>query len=179
MKVIKTKNGKTISFRQLNPDDFKLVYQWVKEIEKEDTFVTMNANEPLTRKEVKDYIQEQVKKSKHNKVVKIGVFDGKKYLGGCDIEKRGKRQAHIGFFGIVLSKECRGQGIGYKLAKETIKIAKEKMGIKQVILNCFANNKIGINFYRKLGFKQYGIHPQAVLYKGKLIDEIMFYKNLE
>ncbi|MBU2052305.1 GNAT family N-acetyltransferase, partial [Patescibacteria group bacterium] len=73
----------------------------------------------------------------------------------------------------------RGQGIGLKIAQKTIQLAKEKLGIKQVVLNCFANNKIGINFYKKLGFKKHGLHPKAVLYKNQYIDEILFYKDLE
>lgn len=168
-----------IAFRQPRLNDFNAVYKWVKEIETEDTFVMMNAKEPLTRKEVKDFISEQIKKAKQKKVVKIGVFAGKKYLGGCDITNLAKRQGHVGLLGIVLSKECRGQGIGLKIAEKTIRLAKEKLGLKQVVLGCFANNKIGINLYKKLGFKEYGLHPQAVLYKGKYIDEIMFYKDLE
>lgn len=169
---------KNISFRQLNPPDLKSVYHWVKEIEAEDTFILMNAAEPTSFKEEKEYFKELFKKIKQKKIVKIGVFFGEKYLGSCDVEKGGKRQGHIGIFGIVLSKECRGQGIGFRLAEETIKLAQKRLGVKQIILNCFANNQVGINFYHKLGFKQYGIHPQAVLYKGRLIDEIMFYKNL-
>ena len=145
MPAIKLKTGRKIIFRQLRPTDFNEVYQWVKAIEKEDTFVMMNAKEPLTQKEVKDFINEQIKKAKQKKVVKIGVFNGKKYLGGCDITQ----------------------------------LAKEKLKLKQVILGCFANNKIGINLYKKLGFKEYGLHPKAVIYKGQYIDEIMFYKNLE
>lgn len=169
---------KPVIFRQLNPSDLNSVYRWVKEIEAEDTFVTMNPDEPLTRKEVKDFIQNQIKKSKQKKLVKIGIFAGKKYLGGCDIEKLGKRQAHIGSFGIVLLKECRGQGIGFKLALATIKLAQKRLGIKQIVLNCFANNPVGINFYQKLGFKQYGVHPKAVLYKCEYINEILFYIDL-
>lgn len=168
-----------IIFRQPKLKDLNAVYRWVKEIEAEDTFIMMNVKEPLTRKEVKDYILEQLKKAKQKKVIKIGLFEGKKYLGGCDIVRQGKRQGHVGLFGIVLSKEYRGQGIGIKLAQQVIQEAKQKLGIKQIILGCFANNLVGINFYRKLGFKQYGVHPKAVFYKGEYIDEILFYKDLE
>ncbi|MBU2051967.1 hypothetical protein KKH13_02060, partial [Patescibacteria group bacterium] len=82
---------KTITFRQPNSSDLNAVYKWVREIEAEDTFIMMNANEPLTRKEVKDYIDKQIKQAKQNKVVKIGVFESNKYLGGCDITKLAKR----------------------------------------------------------------------------------------
>jgi len=167
-----------IVFRQLKPSDFPAVYRWVKEIEKEDTFIVINAAEPITLKEEKQYFKDLFKKIKQKRAVKIAVFSGKKYLGSGDIERGGKRQSHIGIFGIALSKECRGRGIGFRLAQETIKLAKEKMGIKQIILTCFANNKIGISFYHKLGFIQYSRHPRAVFYKGKYIDSIWFYKDL-
>ena len=52
---------KPVIFRQLKSFDLNSVYRWVKEIEAEDTFVTMNPNEPLTSKEVKDFIQNQIK----------------------------------------------------------------------------------------------------------------------
>ncbi|PJC66653.1 hypothetical protein CO018_00840 [Candidatus Beckwithbacteria bacterium CG_4_9_14_0_2_um_filter_47_11] len=178
MQVIKLKSGRKIVFRQLKSVDFKKVYRWVKSIEKEDTFIMLNTAEPVSLKEEKQYFKELPKKIRQKKLVKIGVFDEEKYLGSCDIEKQGKRQGHVGLFGIVLSKECRGQGIGFKLAKETIKLAKEKMGIKQVVLNCFANNKAGINFYNKLGFKQNCRDPRSVFYRGKYIDTIWFYKDL-
>lgn len=169
---------KKIVFRQPKLKDLNAVYRWVKETETEDTFIMMNAKEPLTRKEVKDYILDQLKKAKQKKVIKIGLFEDKKYLGGCDIVRQGKRQGHVGLFGIVLSKECRGQGIGFKLAQQVIQEAKQKLGIKQVVLSCFANNKAGLNFYKKLGFIRCGRHPRAVLYKGKYIDTIRFYQDL-
>ena len=178
MKTIITSSSKKLIFRQIKPSDLKPVYSWVKDIEKEDTFIMMNASEPTSFKEEKEYFKTLFKKIKLKKVVKIAVFDGKKYLGSCDIEKLGKRQGHVGLFGIALSKECRGQGIGFKLAQETILLAKKKLGIKQITLSCFANNKIGISFYQKLGFKQSCREPQAVFFKGKYIDTIWFFKKL-
>jgi len=169
---------KNVTFRQIKPSDLKSVYAWVKEIEKEDTFIVINAAEPITLKEEKQYFKDLFKKIKQKRAVKIAVFSGKKYLGSCDIEKQGKRQGHIGLFGIALSKECRGRGIGFRLAQETIELAKKRLGLKQIVLSCFANNRIGISFYKKLGFIQCGCHPRAVFYKGKYIDTIRFYKDL-
>lgn len=169
---------KNVTFRQVKPSDLKSVYAWVKAMEKEDTFITINAAEPIALKEEKAYFKDLFKKIKQKKAVKLAVFDGKKYLGSCDIEKGGKRQGHIGNFGIALSKECRGQGIGFRLARETIKLAQKKLGLKQIVLSCFANNKVAISFYKKLGFKQYSRHPRAIFYKGEYIDAIWFYKEL-
>ncbi len=169
---------KNVTFRQVKPSDLKSVHAWVKAIEKEDTFIIINAAEPISLKEEKEYFKDLFKKTRQKKLVKIGVFDGKKYLGSCDIEKQGKRQGHVGLFGIALSKECRGRGIGFKLAQKTIELAKKRLGLKQIVLSCFANNKAGLGLYKKLGFIQCGRHPHAVLYQGKYIDSIRFYKDL-
>lgn len=178
MKIFISKSGKKIIFRPLRQSDLKTVYTWVKAVEKEDTFITLNAAEPVTLKDEKYYFKDLFKKTKQKKLVKMAVFDGKKYLGSCDIEKLGKRQGHVGIFGITLSKGYRHQGIGLKLAEDTVKLAQQRLGIRQIILSCFANNKIGISFYQKLGFKLYSRHPQAIFYKGKYIDAIWFYKNI-
>lgn len=170
---------KKIIFRQIKLSDLEAIYQWVKEIEKEDTYITLNAAEPVSVKEQKEYLKDLSKKIKQKKAVSLAVFSGKKYLGSCDIVRQGKRQGHIGLFGIALSKECRGQGKGFKLAQEVIKKAKERLGLKKIILSCFANNQVGLKFYQKLGFKQYGRLPRAEQYQGKFIDSILFYKDLE
>ena len=169
---------KNVTFRQVKPSDLKSVYAWVKAIEKEDTFITINAAEPISLKEEKQYFKDLFKKINQKKTVKVAVFSGKKYLGSCDIEKQGKRQGHVGLFGIALSKDCRGRGIGFKLAQATIKLAQKRLRLKQIVLSCFANNKAGIGLYKKLGFKQCGRHPRAIFYKGKYIDSIRFYKDL-
>lgn len=169
---------KNVTFRQVKPSDLRSVYTWVKAIEKEDTFIIINAAEPISLREERQYFKDLLKKIKQKKLVKLAVFDGKKYLGSCDIERQGKRQGHVGLFGIALSQECRGQGIGFRLAQETIELAKKRLGLKQIALSCFASNKVGISFYKKLDFRQYGRHPRAVFYKGKYIDSIWFYKDL-
>lgn len=178
MKRIKTKSGKIITFRQIKPVDLQTVYHWVKDIEKEDTFILLNYREPNSLKDEQKFLTSTIKEVKAKKQIFIGVFDKHKYIGSCGIEKLGKRQNHIGRFGIALLKPYRGEGIGFKLASYVIQLAQEKLKLKQITLKCFANNLIGQSLYKKLGFKQCGLHPRAIQYKGKLIDEILFYKDL-
>lgn len=168
-----------IIFRQPRPGDFQAIYNFAKAIQAEDTFILLNPEEPVTLKEEREYFADLLKKIRQKKWAYQIVLDGKKMIGSCGIEKQGRRQGHIGVFGVSLLKPYRSQGIGRQLAEKTMALAKKKLGITQIALECFANNKIGINFYPKLGFTQYGIHPQAVRYQGKLIDKILFYKNLE
>ncbi|MFH0942756.1 MAG: GNAT family protein [Candidatus Beckwithbacteria bacterium] len=179
MKTIITKTGKKITFASPKSSDLTAIYQWVKTIEKEDTFILLNYREPVFFKEEKEFLTGLLKKIKTNKSIFISVFDQHKYLGSCSIDKLGKRQGHVGSFGIALLKSYRAEGIGYQLAQYAIQQAKEKLKLKQIILGCFANNLVGLKLYQKLGFTQYGIHPKAIFYQGKYLDEILFYKNLK
>lgn len=178
MTTILSTSGKKLIFRPLNSSDIKAIYQWVKIIEKEDTFILLNYREPNSLKDEQKFLTSTIKEVKAKKQIFIGVFDRHKYVGGCGIEKLGKRQNHIGRFGIALLKPYRGEGIGFKLASYVIQLAQERLKLKQITLKCFANNQVGQSLYKKLGFKQCGVHPQAIQYKGKLIDEVMYYKNL-
>ena len=179
MKTITAKSGRKIILRQLKATDLKALYTWVKTIEKEDTYILLNSNEPVSFKEEKEFFKENLKAAKAKKKILIVAFDGNKHIGNCSVEKLGKRQGHIGSFGIAILKEDRSQGIGRQLAEYAINQARQKLGVRQIVLNCLVNNKVGLNLYKKMGFRQYGVHPGAVRYKGKLMDEILFYKELK
>lgn len=155
-----------------------MLYQWVKTVEKEDTYILLNPNEPVSFKEEKEFLKKSIEDYKNKKKIIIGAFENHKYLGSCSIEQLERRQKHVGRLGIVLLKNYRSEGIGKQLAEHTINLAQKKLGLSQIILAVFANNKIGQRLYKKMGFKKYGRHPKAVLYKGQKIDEILLYKNL-
>jgi RimJ/RimL family protein N-acetyltransferase len=179
MKIITSKQGKRIALRSLEESDFQTVYDWVKKVEAEDTFVLINAKEPITVEEEQEFFKNLIKGIKNKLRISIGAWDGENYIGNCSIEKMGKRQGHVGSLGITILKDYRSAGIGRKLLEYALEEAKKELGITKVVLNCFANNKVGCQFYDSLGFKSYGRLEKAILYQGKLEDEIMFYKDLE
>lgn len=63
---------------------------------------------------------------------------------------------------LVVSKKCRGQGIGEQLMKKMEDYFKS-IGCEYVFLEVFAYNKRGINFYNKLGY-----HPRGITDVKKL-----------
>ncbi len=87
---------------------------------------------------------------------------------------------HIGDFGITVAKKFRGEGIGKILMdlviKESIKNIKN---LKIITLECFGINIIGLNLYKKLGFKEYGILPGGLKRRGKYEDAILMYKKIK
>jgi len=178
MKTIISKSGKKITFRAPQKDDLDALYKYAKKIEVEDTFITLNPQEPLTYKEEKKFLSSFIKDVKAGKKVHVFALDENKIIGMCHVHKQGRRSGHVGQMGIALLKKYRSEGIGRKLAKHVFALAKKQLKISKITLFCFINNKIALSFYKKLGFIQFGHLPQANQYKGELIDSLYFYKNI-
>ena len=170
---------KKITFRPPRPTDFEALYRYAKTIEAEDTFITLSPDEPLTKKAEREHFQTDLKKIKQNNKVITCVFDGKKMIGSCGVERQGRRSRHLGEIGIALLKEYRSEGLGKKLFSYTLKQARKKLKLTTAILQCMAENKVALAFYKKRGFKQYGRLPKANRYKGRLIAAIYFYQHLK
>lgn len=58
---------------------------------------------------------------------------------------------------MFIGKKFRNKGIGEKMVKEFLKWCKEKKA-DHISVNAFAKNKKAINFYQKLGFKDYSLN---------------------
>jgi ribosomal protein S18 acetylase RimI-like enzyme len=89
-----------------------------------------------------------------------------------------QRESHVGEFGISIRKEYRGIGIGKRLMKTTLNLAKRRLRPKIIRLSVFENNKIVQNLYKKFGFKKVAKIPKQIQYKGKLTDEIIMILEL-
>jgi len=87
------------------------------------------------------------------------------------------RSTHVADVGISIRKRYRDEGIGTKLLEILIAEAK-KAGHKVLVLTLFEINKRAHAVYKKLGFKDVGVIPEAYSYKGKYEDEIVMYKKL-
>jgi len=179
MKTITTKSGKTLTFRLPQPNDLEALFKYAKTIEAEDTFILLNPQEPVTYQEEEKYLTSILKAIQTNQKVHMLVIDNQKIVGACHVEKRGRRQTHVGIFGIALLKDYRSEGIGKQLAECVINQAQQKLKIIQVMLDCLAANEIALKFYQSLGFTEYGRQPQAFVYKGKYVDKVLFYKYLQ
>lgn len=85
---------------------------------------------------------------------------------------------HQSLFVIVVGKEYRGQGIGTLLMKELEKRAVNDFGIELLHLEVYENNP-AISLYKRLGFEEYGRHPQYLKEPGgTYYDKILMQKSL-
>ncbi len=98
-----------------------------------------------------------------------------KLAGNSQIILNTERQNHVGELGISIRKDYRNIGLGACLIKEILKTAKKELKPKPKIIRVgvFANHKIAISLYQKMGFKIVARIPKQLNFHGKLIDEIV------
>ncbi len=85
--------------------------------------------------------------------------------------------AHQFLFAIIVDEKYRGKGIGAKLLRELMELAKERFKLEYIHLEVYQGNP-AINLYRRLGFEQYGIHRRFMKDKGRYLDKILMQKYL-
>lgn len=88
-----------------------------------------------------------------------------------------QKMAHQSLFAIIVDEKVRGKGIGAKLLRELMALAKEQFQLEYIHLEVYQGNP-AINLYRRLGFEQYGVHRRFMKDKGRYIDKILMQKYL-
>jgi RimJ/RimL family protein N-acetyltransferase len=177
-KIIKeftTKSGKHAVIRYPQIEDAQALLDFINEVSLENTFIRF-AGEQQTIEEETAYLTSELEKLETGDAVKLFCFVEGEFAGVCDIHRDTgllTRRQHVGIFGLVIRKAFRGEGIGKVLAQAVIDEAKSSIDNLQLIaLDCFANNEPALNLYVKLGFKEWGRFPQALMHKGEYVDEV-------
>ena len=113
-------------------------------------------------------------KTKDGKVIAL---DGKIVAGSCDIDQGVLTRQHTAIFGLLIAQEYRHQGLGFRLATQTINQAfKEIKGLEIIKLSVYSENEQARKLYKKIGFHEYGNLPQGLeKWDGSFDDEIEMY----
>jgi putative acetyltransferase len=88
-----------------------------------------------------------------------------------------KKLAHQCLFAVIVDEKFRGKGIGTKLLRELMALAKERFHIELLHLEVYAGNP-AIRLYERFGFEVYGKQRHFVKENGKYLDKILMQKNL-
>lgn len=171
------KNEKIFTIRQPLEKDVEVLALYMNEISTEKTFVALQG-EQTTKKETMDYITRIKKNIRNKKEICLLLFCKKELIGVADVALRQKIYEHIGNTSITIKKKFRGNGLGALLMERLLTESVHLVGIKKIILQVFGNNKPAISLYEKIGFKEYGRLPKAIKWRGKYVDEILMYKDV-
>lgn len=85
---------------------------------------------------------------------------------------RRKQRHRMYIWGVYVTPEARGDGVGRRLIEACVSHARTVPGVRQVHLTVASHNAAAIAIYERCGFVRHGIDPRAlVLADGREIDE--------
>lgn len=176
-KTVHLKDGSTVELRYPSVEDAEKLQIFINEIVDEDTYILLNQEQSLN--EERAHLSAMISMMHQGLALKICAYTNDRIVAATDITKHHYKQNHIGRYSISISQDYRGKGLGRVLMTEALEQAKEHLDIKMMKLSCYADNVPGQKLYQSLGFTEYGRLPNAIQYKGKLVDQLNYYKMLE
>lgn len=175
---VKDKTGRTVVLRSAETSDAEDLIRYLKITTEETPFLLREPDEVcLTLEQEEHFIASRI--DAERELMLIAVMDGKQ-IGSCSLMSSGpyKRYAHRCSIAIALYQEFCGRGIGNRMMRTVLDLAK-KIGYEQAELEVISGNEGAIAFYRKLGFEKYGTFPDHMKYAdGQYADAYWMMKKL-
>lgn len=110
----------------------------------------------------------------------LGAFSEGRLLGivGLAFELREKARHKATLFGLYVTGEQRSCGLGYQLVQRLLAEAADYEGLRLVQLTVTAGNDAALSLYRRCGFVQFGLEPQAVCVGEDYLDKIHMWREV-
>jgi RimJ/RimL family protein N-acetyltransferase len=126
----------------------------------------------------RETFEERLKPTKDKFV--LGAFVSSELLVGIVtfVRENSIKTTHKGnIFGMYISPDLRGKGLGRTLLLELIKLVRDHDGLEQINLMVVSNNDPAKKLYESVGFETYGSERNALKFNGKYYDEdLMVFK---
>lgn len=97
-------------------------------------------------------------------------------IAGLFGEQMRKKRHKAVLFGVYVRAEARGHGLGRALVQTVIEAARRDY--EQLHTAVVTSNLAARNLYHQLGFKPYGVEPQALVVDGRGHDEELLVLDL-
>lgn len=119
----------------------------------------LGAFEAFSLDKARDFVRRMIE----NDNPQFVALDGERVVGWIDIAPSHRAiSPHIGFLGMGLHRDYRGQGLGSRLVQMALDKAKLK-GMKRIELEVFDHNIGGIRLYEKFNFQHEGRKDRSAL----------------
>lgn len=90
--------------------------------------------------------------------------------------QQGIKSRHRGLvWGMFVSPEERGNGLGRALLEECVARSRRVHDLEQLMLSVVVDNVAATNLYRSVGFEVYGKDPRALKVDGRDLDEYLMW----
>ena len=110
----------------------------------------------------------------------FGAFDGSQLVGtaGFYREPRQKRHHKGWIWGVFVVATYRRRGIARALIASVLKEARALQGLRKVHLTVSLDQPAARKLYSGLGFRSYGVEPEALNADGRYLDEELMFLDL-
>ena len=115
-----------------------------------------------------------------NDTTMLGAFTDEVLMGIVGFGRNARLKIrHTGFIrSMFVSPEWRGRGVGAALVSQAIAELEQFDGLRQVFLEVISGNTAAVALYSRLGFKQYGLQPDALCVDGVFYDDIFMHRRV-
>ena len=155
MEKILLKNGQEVIVREPKKEEAQKMIDFYNVVGGETEFLSFGKNEfSMSLKEYESFIEST--KTQDNSEILIAKVDNEIISIGTITSTQKAKGKHVGTLGIVISEKYCNVGLGTKIIKKLISLAKENGITKKINLDTNETNHRGIHLYKKLGFKEEG-----------------------
>ena len=155
----------------LEKKDAEKFYQWMNDL---GTTVYLNAWHMIMTLEQENRFIESVTGGDLKNYV-LGIVDNKtdELVGSTGFHKVDEinRHAEIGL--VIGDIGSRGKGIGFETSQLMLDFGFHALNLNNIYLRVYSFNKRAIHLYKKIGFKEIGIHREAKIIGDKKHDVIL------
>ena len=162
--------GSKVALRLMTEDDTDLIVRWRNNPRVRNNFIYRETFTPETHK---GWIENHVKKGDVYQMIICDLNDNGRPVGSIyyrDIDNV-KKEAEYGIF--IGEDDALGKGYGNETAELALKVARDNLGLKHIILRVFNDNTAAWRSYEHAGFKKMQDLPAVRCSDGEVKDMIL------
>ncbi|MGH2551271.1 MAG: GNAT family N-acetyltransferase [Thermomicrobiales bacterium] len=168
----------SVQIRYPNGEDAQGMLDYINALSAERTYVSMQG-EQFELEDEEAFLFARLEEIALERSVTLLATFGERVIGITHIAKHGRVEEHVAGFGISVSKDFRGCGLGNALMTHVIAEAERVIdGLRIIMLDVYSANEPGINLYRKHGFEEFGRLREGLLHNGVYLDRVMMARHI-
>lgn len=159
--------------RLAEPGDAEVMLQIQRDVLQEEVYFVSSLEEfQQTVEGQREWIQ--AKQAHPNEVLFVAEDEGR-VVGWLVFQTEGRQKTrHTGKFGVMLTAESRGKGLGKQLVTALLDWAHAHPEIEKISLFTFATNTRAISLYKSLGFVEEGRKLKEYKFSdGSYVDDVI------
>jgi RimJ/RimL family protein N-acetyltransferase len=168
----------SVQIRYPNSEDAPGMLEYINHLSNERTYITLQG-EQFELEDEEAFLFNRLEELALGQTITLLALFGDEVVGITHIARHGRVEEHVAGFGISVSKEYRGYGLGNALMTAVIAEAERVIsGLRIIVLDVYSANEPGINLYKKHGFEEYGRLREGLLHDGIYLDRVLMARHI-